>query len=83
MKHTPTPWRVSETNIISIPERTILFAGVNLSIDQQVINSQYIVQCVNSHDELLEIAKAYLNTLNPKFLDYEKIEKAIQKAEGK
>lgn len=37
----------------------------------------------NSHEELLEIAKAYLSTLNPKFLQYEKIKKVISKSEGK
>lgn len=52
--------------------------------------AEHIVKCVNSHDELLEAAKAafillekngyYVTPLTPTM---EKLEKAIQKAEGK
>lgn len=93
MKHTPTPWTLDEYKYeleydykISMQGgRYCLLAGISKE------NAEYIVQCVNSHDELLEALKQTDATLvsvhNSGHFDLtvriEQVRKAIQKAEGK
>lgn len=64
MKHTPTPWIITDNdNIVSKIENIILFEGTNGSAEQRKCNAEFIVRAVNNHDDLLKIAKSYLITL--------------------
>ncbi len=79
-KITKLPWNVIEGNYTN-------HFGLSCSIGTYGCNltkadSEYLCRAVNSHEGLVEIAKAYLKTLNSKFLDYQKIEKIIKAANG-
>lgn len=49
--HTPTPWTCEDLHNICIINGKQPF-------ETQMANARYIVRCVNSHEELLEVCKA-------------------------
>ena len=60
MNHTPTPWNHIDGNIYqSDSEFEIKVAKANT-----FSNAQFIVKCVNSHDELVTALRALVNETN-------------------
>lgn len=75
--HTPTPWNPNDL-------QDLLFKNPELGR----ANANLIVRAVNSHEELLRLVKSYrsflLSIADPmRISEYELIDKAIAKAEGK
>jgi hypothetical protein len=60
--HTPTPWEVLEENIYSTDGYWIASAPAHFAENegQQKANRRHIVQCVNSHDELVAALRGLL-----------------------
>lgn len=70
-KHTPTPWKLEtfdngDDAIVSIPaNEIILWTYSNKKYCRPMCerDAQHIVKCVNSHDILVNVAKAFVSTL--------------------
>jgi hypothetical protein len=100
MTHTKTPWKVAEVYINNSPNQWHITTGKwgdkSIAAVNSKENAEFIVQAVNSHDELLEACKATLEHMRQEvnepiewadILDNEntichQLNKAISKAEG-
>lgn len=64
---TPGPWSIANTMVIQgqgKDGRLVFVADAYCGIhDRGAANARRIVQCVNAHDELIRIAKSYLDHL--------------------
>jgi len=61
-KHTETPWTLSKIRSgdkeITIPEALISIDYDDVDHDEQKANAEFVLRCVNMHDELLAALKA-------------------------
>lgn len=63
MNHTPTPWKVSDTSIVT---EEICIAvieddgGYEAGIEERAANAEFIVLACNSHDTLVYACKSLL-----------------------
>lgn len=88
MSHTPTPWRVERPD----NERVVIRGSNDYPIEvalgsREVSDWEHIVRCVNSHDALVEAAKAAESMLEwfgrlPKGYSRAMLRAAIALAEG-
>ena len=67
MNHTPRPWTISERRIGS--EYVITAPGAIIGRICGEANARFVVRACNSHEELLEAAKALLNVIDTKTTD--------------
>lgn len=88
-KHTPTPWKIGRDPDRIVSDRGVI-AVTNFEGHKSNVDAQHIVQCVNSHDELLEAANLFIEGLKGPLwnLEYREnltimFEKAIAAAEEK
>lgn len=86
VKHTATPWKLSGGlgfRSIKSTGNYVIATGLSETTGEWDANAAFIVRAVNSHDELLELAKMYLYSVQPSNPNYDSIMKTIAKAEGK
>lgn len=92
VSHTPTPWHINGEAIES-DHKWVASAGSNgiNDEDEDMVNAAFIVRAVNSHEALLQAAKAIQAWFDneadagretPTLLDVN-LSKAIAQAEGK
>lgn len=88
-QHTPTPWtyEIDADESVIFHEDIATIARLPDDLMNHADNAVYIVKCVNAHEELLRIAKAYRNLLktmastDDEVLTFHHIEKVIAKVE--
>jgi hypothetical protein len=86
---TPRPWSIQDGKICGGPlTKSGLFPSFiaeTTSLPNSKANASLIVRAVNSHDELVQMAKEMLRYMQQQEVwgDYERWKKTISKAEGK
>ncbi len=102
-KHTPTPWKVHKGNhCIAVMKNeqqlTLTHVGTSEPSQRVIADSEFIVQCVNCHDELLEACKIAFDMMCDACIqegtfcwnercqidckEYQHVKQAIEKAES-
>ena len=67
MKHTPIPWKTVGETLVYGQDNYCIAATMsdhwvsNRDIDESLANTQHIVRCVNSHDELIDALETILD----------------------